>query len=313
MRGKRIGFVDYRLDNFHAEVYLKALRGPLADRGYQVTGATALLAEPSRDWAAERGVPYFDDVERLAAASDHLMVLAPSRPDLHLGLCRQTFPFSMPTFVDKTFAPDERTAREIFALADLHATPVQTSSALRTTAVQRHVRRLSSPLRSLIAFASGPSFEEYGIHPVELVVSCLGPEAESIMRLGSASHPHWILQFSDDRLAIIDFNLASESPFSAMVSASGGYEHVAIDESLLFIEACGSILDFFDAGRPLIDRRESLAVRRILDRAMDAEACGRFLPLSESESSRHELAAPHWGPRPFDPSGTPGELASFKS
>ena len=53
---KRIGYFDYRLDNFHAEVYLKALRGPLAHRGYQVAGATALVPEPSRDWAGERWI-----------------------------------------------------------------------------------------------------------------------------------------------------------------------------------------------------------------------------------------------------------------
>ena len=41
MSRKRIGFVDYQLDNFHANIYLRALRGPLTDRGYDVVGATA--------------------------------------------------------------------------------------------------------------------------------------------------------------------------------------------------------------------------------------------------------------------------------
>ncbi len=51
MAAKRIGFVDDDLDNFHANTYLKALRGPLAERGWRVAGATALQAEKGRGWA----------------------------------------------------------------------------------------------------------------------------------------------------------------------------------------------------------------------------------------------------------------------
>ena len=38
--GKRIGFVDLNLDNYHANVFLQALRGPLLSRGFTVAGAT---------------------------------------------------------------------------------------------------------------------------------------------------------------------------------------------------------------------------------------------------------------------------------
>ena len=74
---KRIGFVDYRLDNYHAEVYLKAIRGPLAARGYEVVGATALDGEVSRAWAEERRLPYSENVESLAPHVDCFIVLAP--------------------------------------------------------------------------------------------------------------------------------------------------------------------------------------------------------------------------------------------
>ncbi|MFT5090776.1 MAG: hypothetical protein ACI8PG_005157, partial [Planctomycetota bacterium] len=47
---QRIGFVDFNLENFHADVYLKLLRGELATRGFDVAGATALEEEPSKVW-----------------------------------------------------------------------------------------------------------------------------------------------------------------------------------------------------------------------------------------------------------------------
>lgn len=306
MAVKRIGFIDHRLDNFHAEVYLKALRGPLAARGYEVAGATALEPTPSCAWAAERGVAYFDSIEELGRGVDYLMILAPSRPDVHLELCEAAFPLGLPTFVDKTFAPNESVACQIFALADANGVAVQTTSALRSTAVQRRVGELPSAVKSMTVYSSGTSFEEYGIHPLELVVSCLGPDAEAVMRLGGEVHPQFVLRFSEDRAAMIDFSVTADSPFATVVSTESGHEYVKVDGDRLFIDAAASILDFFDAGRPLVDRRETLMIRRIMDRAMSAEAFGQFASLADKPTPVHELRAPHWRQDALKPN-TPGD------
>lgn len=290
---KRIGIFDHRLDNFHAEVYLKALRGPLAARGYEIAGATALAPEVSRQWAEDRNVPYYDTIEALGGEVDYLMVLAPSRPDLHLEMCRDAFRLGVPTFVDKTFAPDEATAREIFALADRANVAVQTTSALRTTAVQRRLQSAATPALSLIVFSSGSSFAEYGVHPVELAVSCMGYEVEALLRLGPPNHPQWLLRFSGGRTALIDFHAGVDAPFAAVISTDRGHEHVEINGQELFIDAASSILDFFDAGRPLVDRRETLIIRRILDRAMHPAAENRFLTLGDL-LMKQEPAPPHF-------------------
>jgi hypothetical protein len=290
----RIGIVDYRLDNYHAEVYLEALRAPLAERGYEVVGATALEAEVSRAWADNHGLPYFDDLKALDRHADVYLVLAPSNPELHVGLCQGVLPLGKPTFVDKTFAPDEASAREIFALADVYEVPLQTTSALRSTAVQAFIRDLPTPVQSMIIFCSGTSFAEYGIHPVELAVSCLGHEAERLMRIGLARHPQWLLQFSGERFVTIDFNPTVEVPFSAMISTQLGHDLIEIDGSTLFLNAASSILDFFDAGRPLIDRRETIMVRRILDLAMSDRADGAFVSLNAGVPDHAVVNPPHW-------------------
>ena len=291
---KRIGFVDYRLDNYHAAVYLKALRGPLATRGYEVAGATSLERSVSQTWAVERDLPYFDSVEALNKAVDCFIVLAPSNPEVHLELCQHVLPLGKPTFVDKTFAPDELTARAIFALADACDAPIQTTSALRSTAVQSFVRELPSTVQSMIVYSSGTSFAEYGIHPVELVVSCMGHDARQIMRMGPERHPQWLLQFSNDRTAIIDFNPEIEIPFSAIVSTQQGHDHIEVDGASLFLDAAAGIIDFFDAGRALVDRRESLMVRRILDLAMSDQARGAFVSLCAADGEARPVPAPHW-------------------
>jgi predicted dehydrogenase len=267
MTAKRIGFVDDDLDNFHANTYLSAMRGPLASRGWEVVGATGLQAEKSAAWAAEKGVAYFETVADLAAAVDVIAILAPSTPETHEALAAQVLPHGKTTFIDKTFAPDTAAAERIFALADSNRVAVQSTSALRTTAIQTQLDELEGPLVNLGVWAGGASFAEYGVHPVEIAVSCLGPEVERLTVAGAELHPTIAIEFSRGRVATIDFNSAEYAPFVAMLTTERWSQHVVVDDKRLFIDAAAAILDFFDAGQPLVLREETLAVMRILDAA----------------------------------------------
>src|SRR6476660_3634836 len=91
--GKRIGFVDYKLENFHANVYLKIFRDQLAARGYTVAGAHAIDEEAGRAWSKKNNVAYFARPEELNANLDFFIILAPSNPEVHLDLCRKFVPF----------------------------------------------------------------------------------------------------------------------------------------------------------------------------------------------------------------------------
>lgn len=294
MAKKHIGIVDYQLDNFHARVYLAAVRGPLAARGYEIVGATAWDELSSRSWATDNGVEYFASVAELAAKVDHFMVLAPSNPELHLEMCEEVFRFGKPTFVDKTFAPNLEVARKIFALADTFNVPVQTSSALRSSVVQEEMDKISEPLRSMFITAAGPTFSEYGIHPLELAVSCLGSEVSAVMHLGPNDHPQVILQFLGKRTAIIDFNSRAEIPFAATLITDSCVKHLEVDTDRLFVDAAASILDFFDAAEAQFNRAESLIIRQLLD-VLDRELppC-QFISLTVESDERQPVQGPHW-------------------
>jgi predicted dehydrogenase len=269
---KRLAYVDFDLNNFHANTYLKALRGPLAERGWQITAATGLQTAPCRQWCHENDVPFVERIEDLAGKVDAVAILAPSNPETHEALCERVFPLGVPTFVDKTFAPDLATAERVFALADKHNVATQTTSALRTTNVQAAVNALDRPLRNMATWAGGASIGEYGVHPVELLVSCLGHQVERLTVTGSENHPTIVLEFHDDRVATIDFNAGEYVPFAAVVTTDAGSEWVVVDDSTLFVDAAAAILDFFDAGQALVPRHETLAVMRILD-ALKSPAC----------------------------------------
>ncbi|MEN0111614.1 MAG: Gfo/Idh/MocA family oxidoreductase [Planctomycetota bacterium] len=272
MAGKRIGFIDDDLDNFHANTYLDALRGPLAGRGYAVAGCTALQAERGQKWAAEKEVAWFESIDALAAEVDCFAVLAPGTPETHLGLCEAALPHGKPTFVDKTFAPDVATAEKIFALADEHGAPTQTTSALRTTNVQREVAQMDELLVSVAQWAGGASFEEYGIHPVELAVSCLGLAPERLTICGAEHHPTLAIAFTEGRTATIDFNAREYVPFAAVLTSDKTSKAIVVDDSKLFVDAAAAILDFFDAGEAIVPRDETMAVLRVLEAARNPAA-----------------------------------------
>ncbi len=280
LRGKRIAFVDNDLENFHADVFLSAIRGELADRGFIVTGAFGLQEESSRQWAERQQVPYFSSVEKLDEVADVYMVLAPSNPELHLELCKQVLPLRKVTYVDKVFAPNLACAEKIFALGDRYEVPLQTTSALRYTNVQSYLREngCNEELRHIITWGGGRSFHEYGIHPVELAISCLGPNATRLFQRIDGEMHQLLIDFEGGRSAVVNSYTNTTTPFFASLTTSVATHHIAVEESF-FLNTTSAILDFFEAGRPTIDRRESLMIRRILDVATDLKSTQMFVPL----------------------------------
>ncbi len=278
-RPKRIGFVDDNPDNFHANTYLRLIRTDLKERGFDVAGVTALQKDAGRRWAAKNGVPWFDSVEELNDRVDYYAVLAPSTPHTHLPLCKQVLPYGKPTFVDKTFAPSAKVAEQIFALADRYKTPVQTSSALRYTNVQDFVRKTGEEVRHIVTWGGGRSFDEYAVHPLELAISCMGPQVTQVMRRGREPEVQLLLDFDGGRTAVVNVYTQASTPFAAAVSTRRGTRYVAVDTRTLFLRACAAMLDFFEAGSAQVDRRETMAIMRVLDAARDPASEHRFLPV----------------------------------
>lgn len=280
----RIGFVDKRLDadNFHANVYLRLLRNDLADLGFSIGGCTALEAEPSRLWAGDNDVTWFDDVASMDGHVDFYVVLAPSNPEIHLDLCARVLPFGKSTYVDKTFAPDAATAQAIFDLADSHGVAMQTSSALRYTQVQKFVVDAggSESILHMVAWGGGSSFDEYAIHPVELVVSCMGDGVQRLRRWSQSPRSRILLEWADGRSALIHVHTdGGTTPYAASVTTATQTRFVAVDTSTIFRDTARAFLLCFERGQPNVPRSQTLAVHRILDAARRDDAHLDFIDI----------------------------------
>jgi len=277
----RIGFVDNKLENFHANVFLKAYRNELKDRGWHVAGCYALDVENGRAWATKNDVPFFDSAAKLNDHVDAYMILAPSNPELHLPLAEKIFLFGKPTYVDKTFAPDVATARRIFDLADQHKTPIQTTSALRYTNVQEFVNKSggSAAVKHMVAWGGGSSFADYAIHPVELIVSCMGAAAQAVMRRGTEEHSQLLINFSNGRTGVANVYTKGNTPYVAAVTTEKVTEVITVDVSKIFVNNAAAVLELFESRKPNIDREETMAIRRILDVAADPAPKTAFVTL----------------------------------
>lgn len=121
---KKIGFIDYRIDEWHANHYPEWIKNAAEALKLDYTVAYAYASENAPDgrtteeWCRDFGVERCHSIDEVCQKSDVLLVLAPSNPETHLGFAKAVLPSGKPTYIDKTFAPDTATALEIFALAE---------------------------------------------------------------------------------------------------------------------------------------------------------------------------------------------------
>lgn len=273
-----LGFIDHDLDNFHAEKFLEILRGDLAARGWEVGGACATDEARGRAWCEANGVTYVHDPAALDERVDAYMVLAPSNPELHPALCDKVLAFGKPVYVDKPFAADSGAAEALFAAADANGVVMQTSSALRYTNVQAFAREHA--VRHMVAWCAGSNFPEYAIHPVEMVVSCMGTSAARLMRRGDGDASQLLIDFDGGRTAVVNVYCNTVTHYAAAVTTEDKTEHLMVDTPRMFVDLASAVLDMFESGKANVPRDETLLVRRILDTAADPAALDGFVDLS---------------------------------
>jgi hypothetical protein len=133
--------------------------------------------------------------------------------------------------------------------------------------MQQVVAQSDQPIRNMAVWAGGTTFEEYGIHPIELIVSCMGSGALSVMLAGDERHPQIRINLTHGRVAMVDFNIGTHVPYEDAITTAQKTEFVTVDTDTLFVDTVDAIINFLVAGRSRIDRKQSLAVRANLDAA----------------------------------------------
>ncbi len=263
---KKIGFIDYYLDEWHANHYPAWIDEYCQKTGldYRLAFAWAERDTPpaggrtSAAWCEAFGAAACPDPETLCKMSDAVLLLAPSNPERHLALAQKTFRYARGKriYVDKTFAPDYETAVRIIEEAKQYEVSIFSTSALRYA-----VERLPELPDSVATFGGGSSYEEYIIHQIEMTVKLMGQGASALRVTENGGVLVTDIRYRDGREASMTFGAGI--PFRVEAKKNGAVTELPMQPDY-FRRLIGQILEFFErgeAGFPPEETPEAMRLR----------------------------------------------------
>ena len=263
---KKIGFVDYYLSEWHANNYPHWMKEICEQKGldFKVSYAWAeeyvspVDGKNTDEWCKEFDVEKCETIEELCEKSDYIVILAPSDPEKHLLYAKEVLKYKKNTYIDKTFAPNIKEAKEIFALGEKYGTKFFSTSALRYMEGFEEMEGATS----LIVTAGGRTIDEYIVHQIEMAVTLLKakPLAVKVEKQGSQYISR--VKFEDDKWATLNYS----SNFAYAISSDLGDKTVyKAAGSMHFKRLMADILNFFETGETSFDVSETLDVIKIRD------------------------------------------------
>ncbi len=269
---KKVGFIDYFLDNWHAKTYPNLFESRAGGK-YQVCYAYAFTQTPNKggmtneDWAKKYGVQLLSSVEEVIEKSDCLMVLAPNHPQTHEMLTEKALRSGKLTYIDKTFAPDKETALRIFANADSHGTKCFSSSALRFAAEYERIDKAGIAK----IYSAGPDvYSTYSIHQIEPVIALMNSRARRVMALDGETHPSLLIEFADGRYAQFIHRTDEKRSFTLTTVNKENAAKIYTVNSDYFSLFFDALIRFFDTGIVPVPHEQTVDVIAVRAAGMKA-------------------------------------------
>ena len=269
---KKIGIIDYYISEWHANKYYSLLDKASRDIGeeFKIAYAYGELDVSLYDglttaqWCEKYGVTPCATIDELCELSDYIMILAPSNPERHLDFARAALKHGKSTFIDKTFAPDLATAKEIYAIAEQYGTKIFSTSALRYAS---EVCALEG-VKNLITTGGGSNFDEYVIHQAEMAVKLLGCEFEDISVRKCGNQRICSASFKGGKNLTMIY--ASALSYSVCAELEDGTTVNCPITSSFFDSLIADVLRFYLEGTPSFPKEQTIAVADLRERAIKA-------------------------------------------
>jgi len=266
---KKIGFIDYYLDEFHADKYpawIEQATGGAMHVAYAYGLVDKKDGLSNEAWCAKQGIQLLDTIEEVVERSDYLVVLSPDHPEFHEELASIPLRSGKPTYVDKTFAPDRETAIRMFEWAEKHGTPMYSSSALRFAKEYGELER--EGVNTIESWGAG-QYDTYAIHQIEPIVQLMGPKPQKVMYTGTSKTPALLIDFGEGKQASIH-HLGQGCPFTLGVAYENGSSKIKRVESDFFFAFIQNMVKFFESGKPIVDSKETIAIITIIEYGREA-------------------------------------------
>ena len=271
---KKIGFIDFRLDEWHANNYPVWIAQANEKLGTDYRVAYAWAEDPAPEgkltteaWCEKFGAQPCKTLEEACEKSDVLLILAPSNPEKHLGYAERALKFGKLTYIDKTFAPDAATAQRIFELSRENGAKIFSTSALRYC---EELNRYDHVYSAFVS-GSGRSLEEYCIHQLEMIVCMMGTGAKAVRCGGNIDHAICEVDYGGGRNAALLYG--AHMPYTLDVQKAAGQpsEYVPV-KSEFFPRLLEDILRFFETGDAPVPEAQTMECMKLRTAVLKAAA-----------------------------------------
>ena len=268
----KIGFIDYYLDEWHANNYPQML---LENSGGEMVVAYAYgqITSPisgmtSREWCKKYGVELCDSIEEVIEKSDGLVVLSPDNCEKHEELAELALKSGKRTYIDKTFAPDTRSAKAMFALGEEYKTPCYSTSALRFA--QEYQSHIGTNVQAVNTW--GPNgLETYSIHQLEPIMMLMKGRVRRAMAQTCGQWISLTLEMQDGRSAALLCTGSPTTPFLTNICTENGAEMVEV-KSDFFASFIQNLVRFFRTGQIPVSHEETISIMEAREIALKAAA-----------------------------------------
>lgn len=283
----KVGFIDYYLDEWHANHYpqwLRAQSGGELEVAYAFAETDAPRGRTTDAWCAQNGIARCATIEELTEKSDAIVILSPDHCARHEHLCQIPLTSGKPCYVDKTFAPDVAAADRIFARADQFGTPCCSCSALRYADEYQGIDR--SAILAVNAWGPGVGdqmgYEIYSIHQLEPVVMLMGTAPRRVMAMTAAPNGYLLtMDYPDGRYASICSCLGA-MPFRTHLTGrtADGHRELTI-RSDYFNRFMAMLARFLRTGTVEVPRAETRAIMATRAAGLRAlQTPGEWIPVT---------------------------------
>lgn len=266
----KIGFIDYYLDEWHANNYPKWIKD--ASKGeMEVAYAYAKIDSPNNgvstvQWCDNMNISRCSTIEELVDKSDVIIVLSPDNCEMHEDLSRMALSSGKATYIDKTFASDGTVARRIMDLAEKNNTPCFSTSALRYATEYANVDK--DGITAINCW--GPNeLDNYSIHQLEPLMMLMKTPGKRVMYIPGENWYSLIIEFIDGRKGTIS-GYMDDSPFMMNICSKTGNQVINV-ESDFFNGFIIELVEFFKDGLAKVPHEDTLMIMDVRGAALEAQ------------------------------------------
>lgn len=275
---KKIGYIDYYVDEWHAHHGFETVKAYNEKTG-DAFAITAVWAEKDKEgglsteaFCAKYGVKKCATIAELAKEVDYFIILSPDNPEKKLGYAKEAFKYGKLTFMDKTFCDSYASAVAIFDEAKKTGVNFFSSSSLRYAS---ELNPYMGTAKSIFTYGSGASLVDYAVHYLEIIVACMGLGAKQVC-FEQRGNQEWAnIEYVDGRKASFGISMnASYLDFGVFVADKEGDSQAFSIASDFFALQMEDILRFFNTGEMSFDSAQTLELMKIRDGILQSKAEG---------------------------------------